>query len=408
MDKIIAIFRNETTVFSNSFSLNAKRVLRSNLFYTISSALISVFISAFIWRITDSLVAVTIYNLAKWLFLPVAFYWNGLLLRKISIQNIFFIGAMLSGISSILLVLFGSSNLAILFVYGALWGIGNGFYWANRNYLEFNETMTDARQYFYGVMSSISGISSIVIPFLAGWFIVFAQVFKWFSIVHAYWIIFGLAFLCMAACGYIIKNGNFVTPTINSLYVKKLLSWNKRRILNIVSGLVDGTYFVSTLLILVLFKNEGGLGTVTAIVSIIGILATYIYGRIAIATTSNKTMVASIIVFFISTLSLVVLRPLLGIGLFIIVSDITATFFSIASMSVIWQLVEEEEQLEGVSRWAFIVDNELFMNVGRMIAIGVLLGLVAVFSQKVSLFYGQLVIAFLQLFFVSIFFIKKK
>jgi hypothetical protein len=60
------------------------------------------------------------------------------------------------------------------------------------------------------------------------------------------------------------------------------------------------------------------------------------------------------------------------------------------------------------SRYSFIFDNELFLNIGRLIGVGILLGIAYFTSQTTALIYGSVAIAVIHLLLVVIFLVTQK
>jgi len=400
---VIKIFTRETIYFSERINGNVRRIILSNVFKTISGPLVTTFLNAFIWRISNSVTSVAIYNIGLFLSLPIAFYLNGLLLKYIHIRKLIAWGAMFSGIASTLFIFFGNSNTIAIFFYGCLWGLGNGFYWGNRNYLELKETYNEIRLYFYSFLSSISLIANILVPLLAGWFIVFGNFSHLYSQKHAYWILFILSFIFMFLCGRVILNGTFESPIPDKIILKNN-SLNKRRLLNIAGGFVDGTPFIATLLILLVLGNEGILGTITATMSLITAFFIYWYGKKAKQTSEIRTIFASSTLFFISGFFL--LFPFkIGIIFFILLYGVASSFFNMLIGPILLSLSEEEMSKNINSRYSFIFDNEVFLNFGRILSLFIVISFSFLISGATALIYSQFFIGTIQIFLLLIFFV---
>lgn len=133
---------------------------------------------------TGSILNVALHTAGRFMFLPVGFFLNGLLLRRYRIATLCSIGAILAGIVTAVVVVGIRTPLA-LFIYGCIGGAAYGIYWANRNYLEFKETLADQRQYFFSLVYSVTWLASIIVPLIAGWFVILGQNIG-FSPQHAY------------------------------------------------------------------------------------------------------------------------------------------------------------------------------------------------------------------------------
>ena len=86
---------------------------------------------------------------------------------------VIFFGSLILALSSISVILFKINTIIDYFILGALYGIGFGFYWANRNYLTQQETNHASRNYFFGLSFSTTTIISLIITLASGWLIVF-------------------------------------------------------------------------------------------------------------------------------------------------------------------------------------------------------------------------------------------
>jgi YQGE family putative transporter len=410
MYRFAAIFKEERIYFSTQIRDNARRLFSSNVFRSLSNPLMSTFLNAFVFRETGTLFGVAVYNAGLFLFLPVAFYANGLLLRYLHIRILFAWGSILGGAACAAFVIAGPPGTLAVFLYGSLWGLGNGFYWANRNYLEFQETLFGMRQYFYSFLSSISSIINIVVPFIAGWFIVLGARFNLYSSDHAYWMIFGFSFVLLFISGRIIYHGTFESPApvlISRLRVGSL--FNARRILSFASGFTDGTMsFTPVLLVLLFLGNEGVLGSVTAAVSVATAVAMYLYGRFVKSNRQFQTVFASSILFFVSTLCLVLFPTKAGVVLHVLLLSVAGSFFAMATSPIFLSLFEEEMGADRQSRYSFVFDSELYLNIGRLMSIAIVLGIAFMVSEKAALIGGSIVIAALHLVLILCFLVRRK
>jgi len=407
MLRILTIFRSETVYFVERLAENARRIIYSDMVHSLTGPLTDIFLGAFIWRSTGSLLLVALYKIGEWIFLPITFYINGLLLKRFTVQRTFAIGSVLAGLTPLALIFFGSTSALLIFLCGCLYGIGNGFYWANRNYLEFKETVAEARKYFFGVLSAIQNFSGIVIPLIAGWFIVFGEKSNLYTPTQAYWGLFIVAFFLLVICAAIIWKGKFKPAFIYSLKVKTPIFWTKRRILTIAQGLIDGVGFVSSILLLYFLGNEGALGTVLSLTTVCVIIATYAYGRLARDRHERPTLLISALLFLVCALALAVLPAGAGIFIYVIIISIAYNFFVIPAAAMALVLADEEIAILPNSRYSFIIDNELFLNISRMVGAGLIVGLTVFGSQRFGLFYGPLAIAILHVVFIIIFLRKQ-
>ncbi len=409
MSRITDFFKGETAHFRERLTPNARRLVGVNILKIISNPLTDIFLNAFIWQTTGSLLTVALFNVGQYIFLPIAFFVNGLLLRKTHIQKTFAWGAIIGGASGAALVIFGNGNAHLIPIFGCIWGFGNGMYWANRNYLELQETVAAWRGYFYGILLSMSALASILVPLAAGWFIVFGTYSGLYSRKHAYWMVFIFSFLLMVVCAKMVSQSSFNTTIpekISRLSHGSLFS--RRRILQIASGLLDGIGFFPTLLALYLIGNEGFLGSISAIAALCTVTALYLYARRANERHERNSLLGSAFLYLTCAVCLAFLPHEIGIIINILLMGVAWSFSGVATNSIFLKLCEEEMGDEKNSGYSFIFDNELFLNIGRLIAVGIVIVLALAISEKTSLFIAPAVIASLHVILVIIFRIRNR
>lgn len=409
MQAVIRIVTIEITSFRERLGASAQRIIRSNILRAVAGPLTAIFLNAFVWRATGSLMSVTIYNLLQWIGLPFAFFLNSYLLRRIHIRKAFALGAVLSGLSAACTVLFGIAFPNLIPLWGFLWGIGNGFYWANRNYLELQETVPEGRPYFYGLVYSVSSLANIIVPLIAGWFIIFGNYLGLYSPVHAYWLLFGISFIFIFLCARVILRGSFASPVPQTVRVPFFSSFlTKRRLLQISSGLFDGIQYMGVVLVLYLAGSEGILGTVTALAALSSVVALYLYGKFAKEKNLKGTLLASGLAYLFSAALLVLAPHQFGIIFYIVCVEVALSFSAMVASTLYCSLTESEMGERTDSRYSYIFDNELFLNIGRIIGVGIIICLAVFGSQKIGLFYGPLVVSALHVIFLLIFFYKAR
>lgn len=395
---MIQALRTEAGVFESRLPPPVQRLFRSNVYLGIADAFANVFIGAFIWYATGSLLSVGLYYLAQCTFLPVAFWVNGLLLRRFTIQSLFFVGSALSGLSTLGIVLFtGAYGPLAFLLLGAVYGFGTGIYWPNRNYLELQELEDGSRNYYFGAMHAVTGITGVFVPLIAGWFIALGRFTDWYSVTQAYWIIFGLSFLLLLVVGGIVARGTYATPRparITRFSVRPLL--NRRRSLAFVLGLVNAWGFIVPVLVLLYLGSEGILGTLTAAAALFVSLCMYAYGRFGSVHQRYQLTLLSSFAFLGSTVVLAFVSQPLGVLAYVLLSGPARQFFFTGIEPII--LAETDREMDGdtESRYSFIVDNEVFLNLGRVCTALFVIGAALLLSTSAALFYAPLIIGIVQ------------
>lgn len=120
MQKILYFIYAERNYFVEELKGNLKKVFYSNIFQTISNSLTAIFINAFIWRTTGSLLNVVLYSTGQFLFLPIAFFANGFLLKNMNIRTAYWVGTLGAGLTTALVVFLGIRSPYAFFLFGCL------------------------------------------------------------------------------------------------------------------------------------------------------------------------------------------------------------------------------------------------------------------------------------------------
>ena len=90
--------------------------------------------------------------------LPLGFYFNGLLLRKFSSSLLYIFGLLLMGVSVTGIIFTSPHQIVTVALFGFIYGISLGIFWANRNLLTLITTTSENRIYFSGIESSSATI----------------------------------------------------------------------------------------------------------------------------------------------------------------------------------------------------------------------------------------------------------
>ncbi len=387
----------EVTSFKK-LSENTRNLIVSFAFQGAAYPFVSTFVNAFIFRNEGDFISVILYNLFRFVGLPVAFFLNGLALKKLKVGTLYLVGAMLLGLSSILVVLF-SKIVPIYYFYGLIFGLGEGFYWANRNYLTFKQTESSNRNYFLGMNFTLDTIISIVIPFLVGWFIVFGRNIG----IQSYTISIITAFILLSISGYLVSRRNYPSPQIEKLIIKyPSRTWVSVRLLSLAIGIVEGaTFFFVTLLILNKLGHEGILGTIDSFVAVIFALASYYYGRKAKVIHQRPIYILSVLIGFFASFLLISDIKTIPAIIFISSYSLSIMFMWLTSEPMVMDIMDKIIKKDTHHSYSYVFDREVFLNVGRWVSVLISVILVYKFSEKTFLQFNPLITYALHILVIS-------
>ena len=101
--KLVNRFAREKSHFDD-LGVVVKHLLLSYSLYLISYPVMGIFINAYFWRQSNDVSLIAAYNLGFFVALPLGFYLNGLLLKKIHILKLYWVGGVLQGLAAFLAI----------------------------------------------------------------------------------------------------------------------------------------------------------------------------------------------------------------------------------------------------------------------------------------------------------------
>jgi YQGE family putative transporter len=376
----------------------AQKLFFSIALFSIISPIFSMFINAFIWRQSQEFMLVSFYNILVFAGVPLGFYINGLLLRKFAPNILYFAGLLIGGIVITILIYLPFLTYASVGVFGFIHGLSAGLYWANRNLLTLKTTTSDNRIYFSGLESILSTYSKIIIPFIIGWFIVLGSSANLYSEITGYKIVAVIMLLVVAITGILM-----MTFTIKTIPYRQLLlqnvrsSWQKFRLLQVILGFLQAVAtLLPTLMVLSLLGKEDTLGTIQALASVLTAFVVYILAKKLKVKHRLLLLQISFLVGLIGAVTFSIFYSGIGVIIFYACQAISIPFLWIATSSLNYDLIDEDKDEK--THYAYITDQELYLNAGRISAIIVFIILIQLFSNNIALRFTPLIFAISQIF----------
>lgn len=355
----------------------AKLLTLSYFLRSIAYPLMSIFTGAFIWQTSNDIVLLILYHLGNFIILPVMFVANAKLLRIISLRRLYAAGVMFSGLGPLLVIFQRSETPLMYLLYGILYGIGNGLYWANRNYLTVRQTTTTTRSYFTGLQFTLAIIASMVIPPIAGWIVI--------ALSFGYQLLAILAVVFLLGAGFSLKHGMFKTPVFSGIKKHPSSVWNKARWLSVAIGCVDSAiYILPTVLILKLTGNEAILGLVSGIASGLSGCASYVVGRKYRQPMFSLMFPIAIAGFILSGVPMLWGISIVSVSWYLLIANLSDSVIWIVNEPVIMDMIDDEVKRSGTSYQRLIAEREGFLNIGR-IAVTLPFLAIAMINQTLAL-----------------------
>jgi YQGE family putative transporter len=374
-----------------------KRLIISYILFEMAAPLFSVFINAYVWRETNSMHFIAVYNLALFVISPVAFYLNGLLLRWFKASSMYAVGCILLMLSTVGVVFLPQIDLFSIILYGALSGLANGMYWANLKLITQKATTKSDRVYFSALQSGSATFINVLIPFLIGYVIAFGDKNASYTVQMAYQFFAGGGFVIMIIAGLIMYKTNIVVTLSRHIHLSTVSpSWNKFRWLQVTDGFVSGAnYFVPTLMVLFLVGQEDELGTIKSITALIAAGITYVVGRTVSQHGTLRLLAISLAIYLLGSVLYTWQFGFLGVIVYYIALTLFEPLQWTSLSPITHNLIDDEKLVQKHHEYQYIFDVEVFLNIGRALGVVLFLVILEYTSQELALRFAPLIFALL-------------
>ncbi len=386
--------------FFLSMPRDMRVLLITNIIYALVLPVVDIFVGAYIMRSSDEPMLVAIYQLSAYTGIPLTFLINGFLLNKIKIANLYSFGMLLSGISMIFMMTLGEVSASGVAFAGLIMGCSFGFFWANRDFLALNTTNDGNRNYYYGLETFFYTITTIIVPFVIGWFLIGSGNWKWIgSIGNAYKIVTLIVFLLAIFASIIIHSEKFRNPSRKRfVFFRFDRLWRKMLLLSSLKGLAQG-YLVTApaILIMRLVGDEGSLGTIQSLSGVLSAIVLYILGRVSKPQHRIYIFSAGLVIFFIGTLVNGIAFSASGVIVFVICKVLFMPLHDIAYFPIQLKVIDVLSLKENRNQFAYLFNHEFGLYIGRFTGLVLFMVLIYYVSESFALKYSLIIIAAIQL-----------
>lgn len=393
---MIQKFKSEIAHF-NAQSHNFKVLTLTNLIYSIVLPVIDIFVAAYVMRSSNDPVKVVVYQLTIYTGIPLTFLINGWLLNRFPIKVLYSLGMVLSAVSMMIMMSLTTLDLAGIGIAGIVMGMSFGFYWANRDFLALATTNDGNRNYYYGLETFFYTIIAVVIPVMIGWFI--EGLAGTGGVKLAYRIVTGIVFAITLGASLMCFTGKFANPLNKKfIYFRFNPYWYRLMFLAVLKGLVQGFLVTApAMLIMLLLGKEGALGTAQSVGAIFAAILMYIIGRRTIPEHRIYVFGTGLVLFTIAAVINGILFNQTGVILFMLFLLLAKPLLDLAYFPIQFSVIDVLIKKEKRSEFAYILNHEAGLYIGRLTGAGTFLLLAYYFSNEVALRYAIIIVAVLQL-----------
>ncbi len=383
-------------------SKKAKLLLTVSALFTLAMGISNVFLNILLWKESKNFIVLAEYNLMQYMFLPITFIFAGWLSKRkngiwsLRLGILFFI--ILFG----LILLFQDKISNFVLIFGILFGVAAGFYWLAFHVLSFDFTSTENRDTFNGYNGSIAGICSAVAPISSAYIINKNVLGMGYTIVFS---ISLLLFVVLILVSFLLKAEYYG----RKMDFKKIIGTNSHDWSFLRKGLFTWGFrdvIIGFLIFVLVFKTTGSewsVGTFSLIGSLISSVAFVIEQKLVKPKSRLKSMLAGAGLMFLAVWGLVVNISYGTLLLFIILDSAFLPFFMVPFSSAGFNIISLQHQED--LRLEYIINKEIILNMGRVVSLLILIGLLWFVKYDRSLNYFLMFIGCAQI--IALYFLRK-
>ncbi len=373
----LIFFRNHDIPEGKRLSQAAKISLVIHWCFIFGASMSGIFLNLYLWRLTHSLWLNGMFSIINFIAVPVAFAVGGRIAKKRSVLFTFRLGIMLIALFYLSVITAQEKVVDFYWLFAIFNGIASAFYWIGFLTLMY-DVSTDHNRIRYLALNTITFTSATLSgPALAGFII------SQFDGLRGYILVFTLAFIMFVVTTMISFRLKTSSQTHHRVYFLKyiglLMRKNKRLHKALYAYFIFGTLqgimlFLPNILLYKVIAREDLVGYAGVLYLGLGIISSYFISRYAKASLVRVYLLfasigfitgASFLMWDISLYTVIifvifyyVFNPLQG-------NSIGSNYYNIISSL----------PLKGELRIESLVAREAFMNIGRILAIFLLITL---------------------------------
>lgn len=348
-----------------------------NAMFGMAEALCSVFISVYLWINSHDFNVVFRYYTAVYAVTPLLFILAGWYSQARERLHVYRLGLVLHAAFYATLLFLRERCPEYPVALGILLGTTWGVFWAGSNVFNFDVTPQGRRDYYFGLLSAVGGIVSLIAPVTSGILIRFAPTAH-----QGYHILFAVVILLYSACFVL----SFLLPRDSEprpFHIKRALfpgkdqrDWQMMMIASIsLAGSFSIFPFLLSLLMYVRTGSELSVGGYASFQALASIIVSYWVGHTVGARTRRLYMRWGVTTLLAAGALMLFPINLVTLFLFGLLRSISGPMFGVPysglRMDIIHDSAENPSQrIEYIAAW------EVPLAIGRVISMGLMMALI--------------------------------
>ena len=339
--------------------------------YSLSTALSNTFVNIYLWKQSEALINLGIYNLSVVVLQGGTFILAGRLAKRIDRIIVLRLGILFLAAFYFAVLTISSITPLYLITIGGLLGIGYGFYWLAYNVLTFEITEPETRDTFNGLQGITGSIGGMIGPFFAGYVITV------FSDDNGYLLIFGFSlclFLVAVLVSFLLKSraadGKY---RLKRIFVERKYNndWKRITYANFAQGLREGTFlFIVSVFVFVETGSEMALGTYGLLNSGISFIAYFFVGKYLKVRYRRWSMLIGALLLYGAIFFLIYQVSFVKLLIYASILAVAYPLLLVPYMSLTYDVIGRSWKARE-HRIEYVVIRELFLNLGRAVSISV-------------------------------------
>lgn len=373
----LSFFRNHYIPEEKKLSRDAKISLVIHWCFIFGASMSGIFLNLYLWRLTHSLWLNGMFNIIHFIVVPIAFAVGGRIAKKRTVLFTFRIGIMLIALFYLSVIVAQEKVVDFYWLFAVFNGIASAFYWIGFLTLMY-DVSTDQNRIRYLALNTITFTSATLAgPALAGYII------SQYDGLRGYILIFTLAFIMFVITTIISFRLKASPQTHHRIYFLKymglLMRKNNRLHKALYAFFILGTLqgimlFLPNILLYKVIAREDLIGYAGVLYLGLGIISSYFISRFARASLVRVYLLVASIGFIIGASFLMWDISLYTVIIFVIFYYVFNPLQG-NSMGSNYYNIMASLPLKGELRIESLVVREAFVNLGRIIAIFLLITL---------------------------------
>lgn len=356
---------------NSRLSRESKLLLWLDFGFGLSTSLSGLFLSIYLWRLTESWVVNGIYNISLFVFVVVGFIAGGWMSKRKDRLITFRLGISMMAFFFLAVIVFQEKVALFPSLFGMLNGLAQGFYWIAMLVIVYDVTNNDNRLRYFGWESGVMAFAGILGPLVSGY------VIEWFPNLTGYIVVFAISlgiFILIIGGSFFLKqetfrSQTFLLPFIFKRSIKKSV-WKKHFFGWFTMGLREGVILVlPPILLYDIVQKESLVGLLTVFFGIVTILSSQLLGRFGKKEYYHAYTLISAIGLILTTLVLIYEVNFTTVFIFMAGNAFFSSAIRICYTSYMYHLMSELPSSGKRLKTEVIASRQIFLTIGRILPI---------------------------------------